>query len=98
MQISTMVFVGIRENDDVVDENVVMITMFFQCSIYKTLYIQRKVYVAYKIDIGTFYFFLTDEDKVVPIVGIYYKLKKEVCYVNNCEVFLSSNFIDDLFV
>ncbi len=34
---STIVFVEIKENDDVIDENAVIVAMFFQRSIYKTL-------------------------------------------------------------
>jgi len=91
-----MVFVKIKENDDVVDKNAVIVAMFFQCFIYKTLYIQKGVRIIYKTDIRTFYSPLTDEDKTVLIIGIYYKLKKEVRYIDDRKVFLFSNRIDDL--
>jgi hypothetical protein len=70
--------------------------MLFQRFVYETLRIQRGVCIAYKIDIGTFYSLLANEGKVVLIIGIYYKLEKEVRYIDDREVFLSSNRIDDL--
>ena len=91
-----MVFVKIKENDDVVDKNAAIITMFFQRSIYKTLRIRKEVYIAYKTNIGTFYSLLTNKDKAVLIVGIYHKLEKEVYYIDNRKIFLFSNRIDDL--
>ena len=93
---STMVFVKIKENDNVIDENTVVVVMFFQRSIYKTLYIWKGIYIIYETDIRTFYSLLIDENKTVSIIGIYYKLEKEVRYIDNCEVFLSSNRIDNL--
>ncbi len=93
---STIVFVEIKENDDVIDENAVIVAMFFQRSIYKTLRIQKGVCIIYKIDIGTFYSPLANKDKTVLIVGIYYKLEKEIRYIDDYKIFLSSNRIDDL--
>ena len=57
---------------------------------------RRRVRIAYETDIGTFYSLLADEGKAVFIVGIYYKLEKEVCYIDDRKVFLSSNRINDL--
>ncbi len=91
-----MVFVEVRENDDVVDESVIVIAMFFQCFVYEILYVWRGVRIIYKIDIGTFYSFLVDKSKTVFIIGIYYKLEKEVRYIDDCEVFFSSNRINNL--
>ncbi len=93
---STMIFVEIKENNNVIDKNAVIAMMLFQRSIYKTLYIQKGVRITYETDIGTFYSLLVNKDKAVPIVGIYYKLEKEVRYINNRKVFFSSNRIDDL--
>ena len=91
-----MVFVRVRENDNIVDKSAAIVAMFFQCSIHKTLCIRRGVRITYKIDIGTFYSLLANEDKTIFIVGIYYKLKKEVRYIDDYKIFLSSNRIDDL--
>ena len=93
---STIIFVKIKENDNVVDKNAVIIAMLFQRSIYKTLHIQKRVRIIYKTNIETFYSPLTDEDKTVFIIRIYYELEKEVCYIDDRKVFLSSNRIDNL--
>ncbi len=91
-----MVFIKVKENDDIVDKNITITTILFQCFVYKMLYIRRGVYITYKINIKTFHSFLTDKDKTVSIVGIHYKLEKEVHYVDDYKVFLSSNRIDNL--
>ncbi len=70
--------------------------MLFQRFIYKTLRIRRRVHIAYKTDIGTFHSLLIDKDKMVLIVGIYYKLEKEIRYIDDRKIFLSSNRIDNL--
>ncbi len=93
---STIVFIEIKENDNVIDENTVVVVMFFQRSIYKTLYIWKGIYIIYETDIRTFYSLLIDENKTVFIIGIYYKLEKEVRYIDNYKVFLSLNRIDNL--
>ncbi len=91
-----MVFVGIKENDNVVDKNAAIVTILFQCSVYKTLYIWKGIRITYKTDIGTLYSSLINKDKTVPIIGIYYKLEKEVRHINDYKVFLSSNHINNL--
>ncbi len=93
---STIIFAEIRENDNIVDKNTVIITMLFQRSVYKMLYVRRGVCITYKTDIGTFYSLLADKSKAVLIIGMYYKLEKEVRYVDDYEIFLFSNRIDNL--
>ena len=70
--------------------------MLFQCSVHKTLCIQKRVHIVYKTDIGTFHSLLVNKGKTVSIVGIHYKLEKEVYYIDDCKVFFSSNRINDL--
>ncbi len=91
-----MVFIGIKENNDVVDKSVIVVTMLFQCFVYKMLYIQKRIRIIYKINIRTLYSSLIDEGKMVLIVGMYYKLEKEVCYINDYKIFFSLNYIDNL--
>ncbi len=93
---STMVFARVKENNDIVDKNAAITTILFQRSIHKTLYVQRGVRIIYKTDIGTFHSLLANKDKTVPIIGIYHELEKEVRYIDNHKIFLSSNRIDDL--
>ncbi len=91
-----MVFIKVKENNNIVDKNTTITTILFQRSIYKTLHVRKGVCIAYKTDIRTLHSSLTNENKAVLIVGIHYKLEKEVCYINDREIFLSSNRIDDL--
>ncbi len=92
----TIIFIKVKENDNIVNKNAAVAAILFQHSVYKTLYIQRKVHIVYEIDIETFYSSLVDKDKTVLIIGIYYKLEKEVRYIDNRKIFLFLNRIDNL--
>ncbi len=73
-----------------------MIVINFQCPIYKTLYIKKRVRKSYKDYLRTFYSSLTDKDKSIVVIEIYGQLKEEIEYIDHRDISLSVDRIDNI--
>ncbi len=91
-----MIVEYIRENDHIVDKNSTIIAINFQCSIYKTLYIKKRIRKSYKNHLRTFHPLLIDKNESIVMIKVYGQLKEEIGYINNYNISFSINRIDNI--
>ncbi len=87
---------NVRKDDYIVDKSSIIIAINFQCPIYKTLYIKKRVREFYKDHLQTFYSSLINKNESIMIIEIYKKLKKEIRYINRYNTTFSINQIDNI--
>ena len=91
-----VIFERVREDRYIVDENSVILSIFFQRPIYKALYIQKRVYIFYKDYIRMFYPSLANKGETISIIWMNEQLEKEVGYIDYNNILLSIDKVDDL--
>jgi len=73
-----------------------MITINFQRSVYKTLYIRKGICKSYKDHFRTFHSLLINKDKSIAMIRVYKQLKEEVKYIDHYNISFSADRIDDI--
>ncbi|SRR6266566_8787356 len=86
----------IRKDDYIVDKSSIIIVINFQHSIYKTLYIRKRVRKSYKDYFRTFYPSLINKNELIIVIKVYRQLKEEIGYIDNYNISFPIDRIDDI--